>query len=138
MISKMRGEVYQASASTGQCARIVTNARRLPRLLQEDSDAGDDLCCLLRLADLYGLAHLKQWTEQRLYAMVNPENLVTLSTHAFFCNASQLLALCVYHMKHLYGEIAHSSEYRALDPAIQELVVAGHNDRPSAADDIGK
>jgi hypothetical protein len=107
--------------------------RRLPKLIDE-SAVGEDLCCLLRLADLYDLAHLKQWTEQRLQKLLNPDNLVAISTHAFFCNGRQLLRLCVYQMKLLYGALAKTEDWDNLEPAIRDLVLMDSDDVVASED----
>ncbi|CAE8681195.1 unnamed protein product [Polarella glacialis] len=98
-------------------------AGRRPGPRFAEGDAGEDLCCLLRLSEFYDLEHLKQWTEQRLQGLMTPENLVALSTHAYFCNASQLLRLCVYHLQQLYSELVGVEEWEELEPAIKELVL---------------
>jgi hypothetical protein len=107
--------------------------RKLPKLIDE-SAVGEDLCCLLRLADLYDLAHLKQWTEQRLQKLLNPDNVVAISTHAFFCNGRQLLRLCVYQMRLLYGSLAKTEEWDNLEPAIRELVLDSGDDQAESED----
>ncbi|CAK0887003.1 unnamed protein product [Prorocentrum cordatum] len=106
----------------------VTNGRlRAPRFL--DEAAGEDLCCLLRLCEFYDVRHLKQWAEHRLQQLLTPENLLALSTHAYFCRASQLLDVCVYHMQQVYAEIASTEEWRELEPAIRDLVLADRSAR---------
>eukprot|EP00930_Biecheleria_cincta_P069650 TRINITY_DN57364_c0_g1_i1.p1 TRINITY_DN57364_c0_g1~~TRINITY_DN57364_c0_g1_i1.p1 ORF type:complete len:1669 (-),score=270.95 TRINITY_DN57364_c0_g1_i1:122-5128(-) len=97
--------------------------RRRPQPHFVDEESGEDLCCLLRLAEFYGLEHLGRWAESRLQAMMTPENLLALSTHAYFCNASQLLRVCVYNMQVLYADLASGPEWEELDPAIRELVL---------------
>jgi len=104
------------------------NGKRRPRFL--DADIGDDLCCLLRLSDMYDLEHLKQWVEYRLQALLMPENLLALSTHAYFCNAKQLLRLCVYHMQHLYADFAGTDEWEELEQSIKEQVLTGCCEQP--------
>jgi len=112
-----------APAGPGSGARGSTARRRPPPRFASDPDIGEDLCCLLRLSDLYGLGHLKRWSEHRLQSLLGPENLVAVSTHAFFCNASQLLALCVYHMQLLYSELVGTAEWENLEPAIRDQVL---------------
>ena len=86
---------------------------------------GEDMCCLLRLSEFYQLDHLKQWVENELCKLLVPENLIALSTHAYFCNARQLLRVCVYHLRQKYGELVGIEDWEDLEPAIKELVLAG-------------
>jgi hypothetical protein len=122
--ARLAVSLEQGVAAT--CSRPVTGSKserkRLPKLIDEAA-VGEDLCCLLRLSDVYGISHLKQWTEQRLQALLNPDNLIAISTHAFHCNGKQLLDVSVYHMQLLYGELAKKPDWENLEPAIQNLVL---------------
>merc|ERR1712176_965873 len=119
-------ESTNASCSMRAVGR-QTGRRRVPKF--QDSDIGEDLCALLRLAEFYGLFHLKQWSEQQLVGLLSADNVVALSTHAYFCNASQLLPVCVYQMQLMYSELVDVEEWEDLEPAIRELVLT---DRGSA------
>lgn len=89
-----------------------------------NSEIGEDLCCLLRLSEYYQLDHLKQWTESQLGKLLTPENVVSLSTHAYFCNANQLLRVSIYHLRRQYAELVGVEDWEELEPAIKELVLA--------------
>jgi len=91
-------------------------------------ECGEELCTLLRLSEFYGIEHLKAWCEQRLQTQLSADNLVALSTHAFFCNARQLLRVCVYHMQVMYSELVGNEDWETLEPAIKELVLVGMGD----------
>jgi len=108
--------------ATGPYRAVHGIKARFPRLLDGD-DVGDDLCGLLRLSEFYDLEHLKQWTERRLQGLLSAGNVIAMSSHAFFCNASQLLRLCVYHMKVMYADLVVAREWEDLDERIKELVL---------------
>ena len=100
----------------------VTGRSQKPRCLAT-SDTGEDLCCLLRLCEFYDVSHLKRWTECELGKLLTGENLIALSTHAYFCNANQLLNVCIYHLRSQYAELVGLEEWESLEPAIRELVL---------------
>lgn len=104
-------------------ARFSAGGRRKVPLCFEDRDAGDDLCCLLRLSSFYALYHLLQWSEHQLQEMLTPDNIVAISTHAYFCEAQQLLRLCVHSMQLLYGDLVGTAEWEDLEPAIKDMVL---------------
>eukprot|EP00434_Breviolum_minutum_P046420 symbB.v1.2.041976.t1/scaffold8960.1/size4567/1 len=104
-------------------AKFLISKRRRGHV-QVDSEIGEDLCCFLRLSEYYQLDHLKQWAESELSKLLSPENLIALSTHAYFCSASQLLRLSIYHLRRQYSELVGIEDWEDLDPAIKELVLA--------------
>lgn len=96
------------------------------------------MCCLLRLSEYYQLDHLKQWAESELGKLLTPENLIPLSTHAYFCNAGQLLRVSIYHLRREYGELVGVDDWEELEPAIKELVLAGVNSESNSASQISE
>eukprot|EP00419_Tripos_fusus_P005434 CAMPEP_0172692360 /NCGR_PEP_ID=MMETSP1074-20121228/25202_1 /TAXON_ID=2916 /ORGANISM="Ceratium fusus, Strain PA161109" /LENGTH=173 /DNA_ID=CAMNT_0013512555 /DNA_START=12 /DNA_END=533 /DNA_ORIENTATION=+ len=117
------GGAHSSASGAPRTARMWKLRQHAARF--KDEHAGEDLCCLLRLAEFYNLDHLKQWAEQQLASLMGPENLVALSTHAYFCNARQLLQFCVYHLQQRYAELVGVQEWEDLEPAIQQLVLTG-------------
>jgi len=117
------GRDHSGASGALRTARTWKSRQHAARF--SDENTGEDLCCLLRLAEFYDLDHLKQWAEQQLASLMGPENLVALSTHAYFCNAAQLLQFCVYHLRQQYAELVGVQEWEDLEPAIKELVLTG-------------
>mmetsp|Transcript_51144 Transcript_51144/g.165590 ORF Transcript_51144/g.165590 Transcript_51144/m.165590 type:complete len:1837 (-) Transcript_51144:63-5573(-) len=109
-------------AALGTSTRRQRNAMRAI-FREADGDIGEQLCCLLRLSEFYALDHLKAWCECRLQGLLAPDNLIALSTHAFFCGAHQLLRVCVYNMRLIYSELVGQDEWETLEPGIKELVL---------------
>ena len=96
------------------------------------------MCCLLRLSEYFQLDHLKQWAESELGKLLTPETLIPISTHAYFCNASQLLRVSIYHLRRQYGELVGVDEWEELEPAIKELVLAGVDSESNSASHISQ
>lgn len=113
------GRALPRSMASGRAGRH----KKLPRL---SADQANDLCCLLHLSDFYNLEHLKEWTEDALWRMIDsdhPMDVMTVSMHAFYCNASQLEAICIHHMQLCYADIAGTAQWQALSPELREKVL---------------
>jgi hypothetical protein len=83
------------------------------------------LCTLLRLSDLYDLEHLKQCCEVRLSQSADfmADNLCALSTHAYACNAKQLFALCVHHLRLLHSTLVTTVDWKELPEPVKHAVL---------------
>jgi len=118
---------HRAMPDAAGATRVVRGARggKLRLSSATAMDSSDELCCLLRLSEFYDLNHLKTWCESRIQTLLSPETLVALSTHAFFCNAPQLLRVCVYHMQMLFADLVGTEDWEILEPAVKDLVLTG-------------
>ena len=79
---------------------------------------------LLRLADAYGLEHLKSAVEVQLCVadVMDVYNAAALLTHAHACNAAQLARFCVHACREMYQVVSQTAEWGAVPAELQQRV----------------
>eukprot|EP01094_Clydonella_sp_ATCC50884_P027100 TRINITY_DN764_c1_g1_i1.p1 TRINITY_DN764_c1_g1~~TRINITY_DN764_c1_g1_i1.p1 ORF type:complete len:393 (-),score=126.32 TRINITY_DN764_c1_g1_i1:168-1346(-) len=89
-----------------------------------DTAEGDDVavvCELLRAADHYDLPYVKQWCERFLADdVITVLNVCDLYSHAVGCNATQLQAVCRFHIRKHMAVIAQTDSYAALPQEMRD------------------
>merc|ERR1711862_830567 len=107
----------------GQLPRKEGIAKKKAAFAEVSQALGDDLCCLLRLSEYYGLEHLKEFAEESLSHLLTPESVIPMASHAYHCEADQLLRLCIFNLRRMYADIVGSPDWEELEPAVKDIVM---------------
>jgi hypothetical protein len=79
---------------------------------------------ILLMADMYGFAYAKQWSEEWLASssVLDIWNVCTMLSHAHKCNAEQLTRLCVHHVRSQWKMVERTTEWQELPDELKMLV----------------
>ena len=115
------GEMERAhkalSLSGRTCERLYTGEGA-------DEASVELVCCMLRLADMWGVSFARQWCERWLASsnVFDIWNVCAVLSHAHGCHAPQLLRVCVYQIRKLFAVVSKTAEWAELEPELQNIV----------------